>query len=60
MLLNNDKYLSNFLEPLMKPFLIPSNKDKYKVAERILSLKTLWTVMNMHSKLLNNVESVSE
>ena len=60
MLLNNDKYLSNFLEPLMKLFLIPSNKDKYKVAERILSLKTLWTVMNMHSKLLNNVESVSE
>ena len=41
MLLNNDKYLSNFLEPLMKLFLIPSNKDKYKVAERILSLKTL-------------------
>ena len=60
MVLNNDKYLSNFLEPLMKLFLIPSNKDKYKVAERILSLKTLWTVMNMHSKLLNNVESVSE
>ena len=44
----------------MKLFLIPSNKEKYKVAERILSLKTLWTVMNMHSKLLNNVESVSE
>ena len=60
MFLNNNKYLSNFLEPLMKLFLIPSNKEKYKVAERILSLKTLWTVMNMHSKLLNNVESVSK
>ena len=44
----------------MKLFLIPSNKDKYKMAEKILCLKTLWTVMNMHSKLLNNVESVSE
>ena len=41
MLLNNHKYLSNFLEPLMKLFLIPSNKDKYKMAEKILCLKTL-------------------
>ena len=28
----NYKYLSVFLEPLMKVFLIPNNKDKYKVA----------------------------
>ena len=61
MLLNNYKYFSNFLEPLIKLFLIPSNKDKYKVAERLLSLKkkTSLTVLNMQSKLLNNLESVS-
>ena len=51
------KYLSNFLEPLMKLFLIKSNKDKCKVAQRILSFKKktrLKIVMNMYSKLLNN------
>ena len=40
----------------MKLFLIKSNKDKYKVAQRVLSFKkkSRLTVMNMHSKLLNN------
>ena len=40
----------------MKLFLIKSNKDKYKVAQRVLSFKkkTRLTVINMHSKLLNN------
>ena len=40
----------------MKLFLIKSNKDKYKVAQRVLSFKkkTRLTVMNMHSKMLNN------
>ena len=40
----------------MKLFLIKSNKDKYKVAQRVLSFKkkTRLTVMNMHSKLLNS------
>ena len=40
----------------MKLFLIKSNQDKYKVAQRGLSFKkkTRSTVMNMHSKLLNN------
>ena len=40
----------------MKLFLIKSNIDKYKVAQRVLSSKkkTKPTVMNMHSKLLNN------
>ena len=40
----------------MKLFLIKSNKDKYKVAQRVLSFKkkTRMTVMNMDSKLLNN------
>ena len=40
----------------MKLFLIKSNKVKYKVAQRVLSFKkkTRLTVMNMHSKLLNN------
>ena len=34
----------------MKLFLIPNNIDKYKVAQRVLSLKdkTRLTVMNMH------------
>ena len=57
MLLYNYKIsLSNFLEPLMKLFLIKSNKVKYKVAQRVLSFKkkTRLAVMNMHSKLLNN------
>ena len=50
------KYLSSFLEPLIKLFLIKSNKDKYRVAQRVLSFqkKTKLTVMNKHSKLLNN------
>ena len=51
------KYLSNFLEPFMKLFLIKSNKDKCNVAQRILSFKKktrLKIVMNMYSKLLNN------
>ena len=40
----------------MKMFLIKSNKDKYRVAQRVLSFqkKTKLTVMNKHSKLLNN------
>ena len=40
----------------MKLFLIKSNKDKYKVAQRVLSFKkkTRLTVMNMHSNLLNS------
>ena len=40
----------------MKLFLIKSNKDKYKIAQRVLSFKkkTKLTVMNMHSKLLDN------
>ena len=40
----------------MKLFLIKSNKDKYKMAQRVLSFKkkTKLTVMNMHSKLLDN------
>ena len=57
MLLNNYiKYLSIFLEPLMKLFLIKSNKVKYKVAQRVLSFKkkTRLTIMNMHSNLLNS------
>ena len=39
----------------MKLFLIKSNKDKYKVAQRVLSFKkkTRLTVMNMHLKLLH-------
>ena len=60
--LNNYKYLSQFfLELLIKLFLIRSNKDKYKVAQRVPSLKkkTRLTVLNMHSKLLNNLESFS-
>ena len=42
----------------MKLFLIKSSKDKSKVAQRVLSFKkkTKLTVMNMHSKLLNEVE----
>ena len=38
----------------MKLFLIKSNKDKYRVAQRVLSFqkKTKLTVMNKHSKLL--------
>ena len=40
----------------MKLFLIKSNKDKYKVAQRVLSFKkkTRLTVMNMDPKLLND------
>ena len=40
----------------MKLFLIKSNKDKNKLAQRVLSSKkkTRFVVMNMHSKLLNN------
>ena len=53
--------LSNFLELLIKLLLTQSNKDKYKVTQRvhILKKKTRLTVMNMHSKLLNNLESLS-
>ena len=40
-------------------FLIENNKDKYKVAKRILSLKKKTKLMDMLSKLLNNLESVS-
>ena len=48
--------LSNFLEALMKMFLIQRDKDKYKKAQRVLSFikKTRLTVMNMDSKLFNN------
>ena len=40
----------------MKLFLIKSNKDKCKMAQRVLSFKkkSRLIVMNMHSKLLNN------
>ena len=40
----------------MKLFLIKSNKDKYKLAQSVLSFKKKprLTVMIMHSKLLNN------
>ena len=40
----------------MKLFLIKSNKDKYKVAQRVLSFKKEMrlTVMNKDSKLLTN------
>ena len=40
----------------MKLFLIKSNKDKYKVSQRVFSFnkKTSLTVMNMDSKLINN------
>ena len=40
----------------MKLFLIKSNKDKYEVAQRVLSFKkkTRLSVINMHSELLNN------
>ena len=57
MLLNNYKislkFFRTFDETVLK---IKSNKDKYKVAQRVLSFKkkTRLTVMNMHSKLLNN------
>ena len=45
----------------MKLFLIQSNKDKYKVAQRVPSLKkkARLTVLNVHSELLNNLECVS-
>ena len=40
MSLNNcTNILLNFLEPLIKLFLIQNNKDKYKVAQRVLSSK---------------------
>ena len=56
MFLNNYKISLTFLEPLTKLFLIKSKKDKYKVAQRVLSSKkkTRLTVMKMQSKLLNN------
>ena len=40
----------------MKLFLIKSDKDKYKVAQKVLSFKykTRLIVMNMNSKLSNN------
>ena len=40
----------------MKLFLFKCNKDKYKVAQIVLSFKKKirLTVMNMNSKLLNN------
>ena len=38
----------------MKQFLIKSNKDKYKVVQRVLSFKkkTRLSIMNIHLKLL--------
>ena len=53
--------LPNFLEPLIKLFLIQSNKDKCKVAHKILNenKQNSLTTLNMHSKVLNNLESVS-
>ena len=56
MLLNNYKISLNFSEPLMKVFLIKSNKVKYKVAQRVLCFKkkTRLTVLNIHSNLLNS------
>ena len=55
MLLNNYKYLSNFI------INISSNEDKYKLAEAVLILKkkSSLTLMNMDSQLLKNLESVS-
>ena len=52
---------SIFLELLIKLLLIQSNKDKHKVAQKVLSLKkkARLTVLNMYSNLLNNLESVS-
>ena len=56
MLINNYKTTLNFVRTFDVTFLIKSNKDKYKVAQRVLSFKkkTWLTVMNMHSKLLDN------
>ena len=56
MLINNYKTTLNFVRTFDVTFLIKSNKDKYKVAQRVLSFKkkTRLTVMNMHSKLLNS------
>ena len=56
MLINNYKTTLNFVRTFDVTFLIKCNKDKYKVAQRVLSFKkkTRLTVMNMHSKLLNN------
>ena len=50
-----------FLKLLVELFLIQSNKDKYKLAQRVLSLKkkTRLTVFRMYSKLLKNLESAS-
>ena len=56
MLINNYKTTLNFVRTFDVTFLIKCNKDKYKVAQRVLSFKkkTRLTVMNMHSKLLNS------
>ena len=60
MLLNNHKYLSISLISI-SIFLIQNNKDKYKLAQRVIILKnkTRLTVINMHSNFLSNLESVS-
>ena len=57
MLLNNYEISLKFFRTFDETvFNIKSNKDKYKVAQRVLSFKkkTSLTVMNIHSKLLNN------
>ena len=56
MLVDNYKISLKFFRIFLDLFLIKSNKDKYKVAQRVLNFKkkTRLTVMSMHSKLLNN------
>ena len=61
--LNNYTYLSlNCLEFLIKLVLNKGNKDKYKVAQAVLSSKkkTRLTTLNMHFKVGNNLESALE
>ena len=56
MLVDNYKISLKFFRIFLDLFLIKSNKDKYRVAQRVLNFKkkTRLTVMSMHSKLLNN------
>ena len=55
MILNNYKISLKFFRTFDETALIKSNKDKYKVTQRVLIFKkkTRLTVMNMYSKLLN-------
>lgn len=48
-----------FLSFLIKPFLIQSSRDKYKMVQRIcISKMKNSPAFNMHSKLLNSLKSV--